>query len=430
MRLLIVTLAALVCASCGGGSSGSAATDPAASASAAAMPSAAAPAQPSSSQATSTSAASTPSSSAPTPSAPTPAPPTSAAPAPTPPGPRFYKIVEIPRLAATGSVTASGVNDQGMVVGEQANATAGRVWMYQQSSGALTELTFDSTENGASAGGITDNGLIAGAEVPSNGPPEPGYWTVTGGAMLLTGRLQSYTQAVAANDTGTIIGNYGQSGTVASEPVVWTPPNYAENDTPLPGLRCDHCVRFNASASAINDGGTIVGSANFDHEDTDPNAFGMHAVEWQNGAITDLGGLNGAYYSGASSINTTGDVVGSSRTDQTAGAPSHAFLYHQGVMTDLGTLSGDTNSSASSINDAGQIVGSSQSDTATRAFLYESGRMYDLNTLLDPSSPLVGSVSLESPVAISSNGWIAVNGTDSNDPGWQRAFLLIPETGG
>jgi probable HAF family extracellular repeat protein len=245
--------------------------------------------------------------------------------------------------------------------------------------------------------------------------------------MLLTGQFQQYTEAVAANDNGTIIGNYGQSGTVSSAPIVWTPPNYAE--TSLPGLRCDHCVRFNTSASAINDAGIVVGSANFDYEDTDPGATGMHAVAWQNGAITDLGGLNGAYYSGANSVNDSGDIVGSSRTGQTDGAPSHAFLYHQGVMTDLGTLSGDTNSSASSINATGQIVGSSQSDTTTRAFLYEDGKMYDLNTLIDPSSPLVGLVSLENAVTISSNGWIAVNGTDSNDPGWQRAFLLIPAAG-
>lgn len=399
MRLLIVTLAALMCASCGGGSSGSATADPAASVSASAMP-----------------AAATPSPSAPTSGA------------PTPPGPRFYKIVEIPRLAATGSVTASGVNDQGMVVGQQETSAAGRVFMYQQSSGALSELTFDPSENGAYVGGITDSGVIAGAEVPSNGPPEPGYWTVTGGAVLLTGQYQSYAQAVAANNIGTVIGNYGQSGAVSGLPLVWTAPGYAESS--LPGLRCDHCVRFDTNASAINDGGIVVGSANFDYEDTEPNATGMHAVEWQSGTITDLGGLNGAYYSGANSVNSGGDIVGSSRTDQADGAPSHAFLYHQGAMADLGTLAGDTNSSASSINDSGQIVGSSQSDTTTRAFLYENGRMYDLNTLLDPSSPLVGSVSLQNPVTISSNGWIAVNGTDMNDPGWQRAFLLIPETSG
>jgi probable HAF family extracellular repeat protein len=96
------------------------------------------------------------------------------------------------------------------------------------------------------------------------------------------------------------------------------------------------------------------------------------------------------------------------------------------VLTDLGTLAGDSSSSANSINDSGQIVGVSQSDAAMRAFLYENGRMYDLNTLIDPASPLLGLVSLQQAVSINTNGWIAVNGTDSRDPGWTRAFLLIP----
>jgi hypothetical protein len=52
--------------------------------------------------------------------------------------------------------------------------------------------------------------------------------------------------------------------------------------------------------------------------------------------------------------------------------------------------------------------------------------MYDLNTLIEPSSPLAGVVSLQQAVSISANGWIAVTGTDSRDPGWTRAFLLIP----
>jgi probable HAF family extracellular repeat protein len=293
--------------------------------------------------------------------------------------------------------------------------------MYQQSTGALDELSLDPSENGAYANGISDSGVIAGAEVP-NGPPEPGFWTVTGGSMLLTGQYQSYAQAVAANDSGTIIGNYGQSGSISGLPLVWTPPAYAE--TTLPGLRCDNCVRADTTASSINDTGLIVGSSNY--SDAGTGASGIHAVEWQNGAITDLGGLQGASYSSASSINGNGDVVGGSRTDSSSGAPTHAFLYQQGVMTDLGTLSGDTNSSADSINDNGQIVGSSQGDTTKRAFLYESGQMYDLNTLIDPASPLAGSVSLQEAVSISSNGWIAVNGTDSQDPGWTRAFLLIP----
>lgn len=336
-----------------------------------------------------------------------------------------YEIVEIPRLAATGSVTANAVNDEGIAVGELETTTAPRAWMYQQGSGALNELSLDPSETGAYANGISNSGIIAGAEVPG-GPPVPGFWTVTGGAMLLNGQYQSSAQAVAANDSGTIIGNYGQSGSISSLPLVWTPPGYGE--TTLPGLRCDHCTRTGVTASAINKIGLIVGSSSYGIYDTSGNyvASGLHAAAWQGGNITELGGLQGANYSAAYSVNDSGDAVGGSRTDQSSGAPTHAFLYHAGALTDLGTLSGDSSSSANSINDSGQVVGESQSDTATRAFLYENGRMYDLNSLIDPATALAGLVTLEEAVSINSNGWIAVNGTDSRDPGWKRAFLLIP----
>ncbi len=338
----------------------------------------------------------------------------------------LYEIVEIPRLAATGSVTASGVNDQSIVVGQQETTAAPRAWLYQQSTGALEELTQDPAELGAYANGISDSGVIAGAEVPAGGGPLPGFWTVTGGAVLLSGQYQSFTQAAAANDSGTLIGNYGQSGTVSSLPVVWTAPGYAE--TTLPGLRCNLCTRISVTASAVNQAGLIAGSSSYGIYDGSGNYLGsgLHAVAWQSGSITDLGALQGAQYSAAYSVNDSGDIVGGSRMGQAAGAPTHAFLHHDGVMTDLGTLAGDSGSSANGIDNSGQIVGASQGDTATRAFLYQNGRMYDLNTLIDPASALAGLVSLEEAVGISSNGWIAVNGTDSRDPGWTRAFVLIP----
>lgn len=391
-----VVFGALICASCGGGSAGSSPDPPSSSAAAPAL--AAAP-----------------------PSAPSP--PTASAPS----GAPIYEVVEIPRLAATGSITANAVNGHGVVVGELETTTSPRAWMYEQSTGSLVELTLDPSEAGAYANGISDNGVIAGSEVPAAQPPVPGFWTVSGGAMPLTGQYQSYAQAVAANDSGTMIGNYGQSGTVSSLPLVWTAPGYAE--TTLPGLRCDHCTLSNVTASAINSGGLIVGSSNYSIYGDDGNTYvssGLHAVSWQGGNVTDLGGLLGSDYSAAYSTNDAGDVVGGSRADQSSGAPTHAFLYHAGVMTDLGSLPGDSNSSANSINDDGQIVGQSQSDTQTRAFLYESGHMYDLNALIDPASPLAGLVTLDDAVSISSSGWIAVNGTDSRDSGWQRAFLLIP----
>lgn len=403
MRSLIALLAALACASCGGGSSSGSQANP----EAAAAPSS--------------------SSAAPAMSAPSPAPAAPAPPSSTSPAAPVYKLVEVPRLAATGSMTAKGLDASGVVVGEQETTGSPRAWMFEQGSGALNELTLDPSQSGADALGISNGGVIAGYEVPAGGPPVPGFWTVTGGAMLLTGQYQDYAQAAGANDNGIIIGNYAQSGTVASLPLVWTAPGYAE--TTLPGLRCDQCTRINVSASAVNNSGIIVGASSYGIYSNGGTTYvtsGMHAVKWQNGAITDLGGLGGAEYSAAYAVNASGDVVGGSRADQTSGAPTHAFLYSSGSMTDLGTLPGDSGSSANSINDGGAIVGTSQGDTATRAFLVENGHMYDLNSLIDPASPLLGVVSLKEAVGVNASGWIAVNGTDSRDPGWTRAFLLIP----
>jgi len=308
-------------------------------------------------------------------------------------------------------------------VGQIETTTAPRAWIYQQSSGALNELTFDASEDGASASGISDSGTIAGAEL---GPPVPGFWTTTGGAMLLTGQYQSFAEAVAANDNGTIVGNYQNSGTIGSLPLVWTAPGYAQST--LPGLPCANCNPTMVTANAVNDAGVIVGSSSYATSNTDGTSAtnGTHAVEWLNGTITDLSGLQGGD-SAAYAVNSSGDIAGGSRTSQANGAPTHAVLFHAGAITDLGTLAGDLDSTANSINDSGQIVGvSSDAADTQRAFLYQNGQMYDLNSLIDPSSALAGRVSLQEAVSISANGWIAVNGTDSRDPGWTRAFLLIP----
>jgi probable HAF family extracellular repeat protein len=91
----------------------------------------------------------------------------------------------------------------------------------------------------------------------------------------------------------------------------------------------------------------------------------------------DLGTLGGAS-SHPSGISPTGQVVGSSQTEE---GPYHAFLWENGVMTDLGTPGGGTHSGASSINAKGQIVGSSWTSDGSRggAFLWEKGVITHLN---------------------------------------------------
>jgi probable HAF family extracellular repeat protein len=328
------------------------------------------------------------------------------------------------------------VNNQGVVVGEyQSICTADcggspRAWMYVQSSGSLTELTFDPSELGASAYGISDGGIIAGEEISLQNGLEAGFWTVTGGAVVFTGGSQGHDWAVAANDNGTIVGDFGASGAPGNTALMWTAPGYAE--TYLQGLTCDHCLRVDIAAAAVNQSGAAVGHSSYTLYDSSGNfvSDGLFAVEWQGGTVTNLGSLQDSGASDASGINSAGDIVGGSRVGPAAGAPTHAFLYHDGVMTDLGTLPGDTNSSAAAISDDGQIVGTSDDGNTSHPFLYVDGHMYDLETLIAPQDPLAGQVTLQAAASISSNDWIAVNGTDSRDTGLNagttRAFLLIP----
>ena len=346
-----------------------------------------------------------------------------------------YKVVEIPYLSPTSanfftaSCSVAAVNRHGVAVGSCQQACNGcggaqvnpseRAWMYQERSGALDELIFEPGEASAQATDISNEGIITGSGDAPSGPPEqPVLWTTSGGAVPLTGEFDALTEATAVNAHGTIVGTYTASGAPGSEAVMWSGPNHVQ--TTLPGLECDHCTVTGLSVNAIDNRGTAVGQSLSNN--------GLLAVEWRSGTVTSLGSLQNSGTSDAFGINNKGDVVGSSNTKQVgpAGELTHAFLYHQGAMTDLGTLAGDTDSSALSINGKGQIVGTStNSVNSGRAFLDEDGQMFDLNTLIEPTSPLAGSIKLATAVSISSNGWIAANGTDTRDH-LSHAFLLIP----
>jgi len=88
--------------------------------------------------------------------------------------------------------------------------------------------------------------------------------------------------------------------------------------------------------------------------------------------VTDLGTLGGAS-SGATDVNSSGEVVGWA---QTATGQVHAFVWRAGRMIDLGTLGGST-STATGINDHGAIVGSSTvaAGGPRRGFVWRRGAM-------------------------------------------------------
>jgi probable HAF family extracellular repeat protein len=192
---------------------------------------------------------------------------------------------------------------------------------------------------------------------------------------------------------------------------------------------------FNFTAGFLNNRGTAVGAAetpipipsHFNPFPCGPGAFIYHALEWQNGVVTDLGTLPGGNCSNAIWINASGEIAGDSeideidpltgirelravvwKNDENEGDKHSDANHGNAGIKDLGTLGGN-HSGAAAINDRGQVVGFALNGvpdpfsifdafflapdsqcpscgTQTRAFLWQDAAMQDLGTLGGPDA--------------------------------------------
>lgn len=103
---------------------------------------------------------------------------------------------------------------------------------------------------------------------------------------------------------------------------------------------------ISAAGEGINGAGQVVGEA-------DLASGATHAFLWNGSTVKDLGTLGGQN-SVAYATYATGQAVGCA---QTAAGTYHPFRYQAGAMTDLGLPTGMTQGCATSVNSSGTVLG-------------------------------------------------------------------------
>jgi probable HAF family extracellular repeat protein len=244
---------------------------------------------------------------------------------------------------------------------------------------------------------------------------------------LLPGGNNSY--ALEMNDRGQVVGFSDTdvydldcaAATTAGfrfQAVIWEPNGRLRPLlTPLDGDTV-------ANAFGINNRGQVVGNSGVCADTTPPPyVTSAHAVLWErDGTPINLGSLGGPI-SGASAINSRGDVSG---TSTTADGSTRPFLWtpESRTLLELDPPAGfpiAVNGCCKTINDRREIVGFmfNADFTQQHAFLWKNGVMVDLNDLIPKHSPWI----LQSAAGINDSGQIAGQGVINGEV---HAFLATP----
>lgn len=243
--------------------------------------------------------------------------------------PHRYTVTALSTLGGTGS-GGNGISNKGWVAGG-ANLTGDTIqhaalWR----NGVITDLgTLGGPNSNITSPVKDDRGLIVGiAETSTPDPLGEGFCA----APFLIGFF----------NTGlTCSGFLWQNGVIA----------------PLPLLLGGN----NSQASGVNNRGQVVGWAESGTYDTTciaPQRLQIEAVIWEHGQIQELRPLPGDLDGAANTINDKGQVAGCSGICGNAnGTPGcvHAVVWQKGSPTNIGGLS--ALNLAFAINERGQVLG-------------------------------------------------------------------------
>jgi len=313
--------------------------------------------------------------------------------------------MDLGNLGGPQSAQAYDINDAGQVVGYATNAAgAQRAFLWQ--NGAMSDLgTIGGSASVANA--LNNVGQVVGYSRISSGNFTTEAFLWQNGVMTNLGVGTATPNEI--NDSGQVVGTRNST----SHGFIWQ--NGVVTDIGDFG-------GGGSTANDINNNGLVVGAALTSQSGPVIGPL-YHAYLWQNGVMTDVGVLPGMEESGASAINSSGQIVGSSDTldPETYEVTSKSFLYSGGVMTALPVPS--TESYAGDINDSGQVVGTMRAGGGSsnyHAYVYSGGVATNLNSLI----PAGSGFHLISAQGINNAGQIVGYAYDSL--GHYHAFLLNP----
>jgi probable HAF family extracellular repeat protein len=174
------------------------------------------------------------------------------------------------------------------------------------------------------------------------------------------------------NRHGDIVGR-ASLGTGAQHAFLWQDGVMRDLGT-LPG-------GYFSEAYGINDRGQIVGWSNLAPPACTLFDGCWHAFLWQDGAMTDLGGIDDRFQSYAYDVNRGGQIVGIGNTADYPFDSWHAVMWTDGAPTDLGGPPGAANTYARGINNHGDAAGSWDDHSGTHAAVWSRGAFFALPSL-------------------------------------------------
>jgi len=323
---------------------------------------------------------------------------------------------EISDLGDLGGPTArpGDINDSDLVVGDADTSASGPgVHAFAFDGGLMTDLGSVSGRRDSLALAVNESGDAVGGvyeDFPASGGRAALF---SGGTVTDLGTLGGlFSQATAINDAGTIVGSAQKTDGSGPRRAFVKPVDGPMTDLGTLAGPDDPSGRA-SRASDVNAGGQVVGWSYTTNQSSE-RAF----LKNPGGPMIDLGTLGGRF-SVARAINDQGTVIGYGET-AALNTPVHSFIrLGDGSLRDLGTLGGAA-PIVTDINNQGDVVGALfLLGQPFHAFLYRNGRLIDLNSLLPAAAR--DEWELVDAMAINEAGRIVGNGRHK---GVERAFLL------